>query len=207
MVKPLRKKSLPENCKNSAPMFLASVSFRFLTIVLTFAILLLTGAIASAQGGFGSKVPSVTLSTPAIPSIIRGTAGKAELHFHITPGFHVNSNTPSEEYLIPTALRMDAPTDIIVGRVIYQAGQNITLPFAPDLKLNVYSGEFAVLVTIRPLSSVLPGKYALRGRLKYQACDKAACYPPKELPVNFEVRVAKSTHHVRRDPAQSPHIR
>jgi hypothetical protein len=191
----------------SAPMFFTSAPCRSFAIATTLAIFLLTGARSSAQEGFGSKVPSVTLSAPAIPSIIRGTPGKAELHFHITPGFHINSNTPSEEYLIPTALRMDAPTDIVVGRIIYPTGQNITLPFAPDLKLNVYSGEFSVLVTVRPLSSVLPGKYALRGRLKYQACDKAACYPPKELPVNFEVKVAKSTHHVRRDPAQSPHIR
>jgi hypothetical protein len=191
----------------SAPMFFTSAPFRSFAIATALAICLLTGARASAQEGFGSKVPSVTLSAPTIPSIIRGTPGKAELHFHITPGFHINSNTPSEEYLIPTALRMDAPTDIVVGRIIYPTGQNITLPFAPDLKLNVYSGEFSVLVTVRPLSSVLPGKYALRGRLKYQACDKAACYPPKELPVNFEVKVAKSTHHVRRDPAQSPHIR
>jgi cytochrome c biogenesis DsbD-like protein len=192
--------------ETAAPMFFTSASFRSFAVIAALAMLLLTGPGSFAQEGFGSKVPSVTLSTPAIPSIIRGTPGKAELHFHITPGFHVNSNTPSEEYLIPTALRMDAPTDIVVGRIIYPAGQNITLPFAPDLKLNVYSGEFSVLVTVRPLSSVLPGKYALRGRLKYQACDKAACYPPKELPVDFEVRVAKSTHHVRRDPAQSPHI-
>src|SRR6185312_1761715 len=194
-----------EERETSTPMFFTS--FRFLATVAIIATLLLIGSRSSAQEGFGSKVPSVTLSVPAIPNIVRGTPGKAELHFHITPGFHINSNTPSEEYLIPTALRMDAPTDIVVGRIIYPTGQNITLPFAPDLKLNVYSGEFSVLVTVRPLSSVLPGKYALRGRLKYQACDKAACYPPKELPVNFEVKVAKSTHHVRRDPAQSPHIR
>ena len=206
MVKPLTEKSSTKKSKTSALKFFTAASFRFSAIALTSAIFLLIGTKSSAQEGFGSKVPSVTLSAPAIPSIIRGTPGKAELHFHITPGFHINSNAPSEEYLIPTALRMDAPTDIVVGRIIYPAGQNITLPFAPDLKLNVYSGEFSVFVTVRPLSSVLPGKYALRDRLKYQACDKAACYPPKELPVDFEVKVAKSTHHVRHDPAQSPHI-
>ena len=189
-----------------APMFFTSASFRSLATVAVLAIFLLIGTRSFAQEGFGSKVPSVTLSAPVIPSIVRGSPGKAELHFHITPGFHINSNAPSEEYLIPTALRMDAPTDIVVGRIIYPTGQNITLPFAPDLKLNVYSGEFTVFVTVRPLSSVIPGKYALRGRLKYQACDKAACYPPKELPVDFEVKVAKSTQHVRHDPAQSPHI-
>jgi hypothetical protein len=162
-------------------------------------------SLLTAQERPGSSVPSVTLSPPAIPTIVRGTAGKVELRFHITPGFHINSNKPSEEYLIPTALGMDAPTDIVVGRVTYPLGQNITLPFAPDMKLNVYSGEFTLLVTIRPLTSVVHGKYALHGRLRYQACDKAACYPPKNLPVSFEVNVAKGARPVHRNPAQSPH--
>jgi hypothetical protein len=186
---------------------LGAFSNSILALVVTLLLSLFSVANLSAQENLGSKVPSVTLSTPTITSIIRGSAGKATLQFHITPGFHINSNQPSEEYLIPTALKMDAPTDIVVGRILYPAGQNITLPFAPDLKLNVYSGEFTLLVTVRPLSTVLPGKYALRGSLRYQACDKAACYPPKNLPVDFEVRVAKNPHPVHHNPAQSPNIR
>ena len=158
-----------------------------------------------AQESMGSQAPSVIMVPPAITNITRGSLGKVELQFEITKGFHINSNTPSEEYLIPTALKMDAPTDIVVGRITYPTGQDITLPFAPDLKLNVYSGEFAVSVNVRPLTSVVPGKYALHGRLKYQACDKAACYPPKEMPVTFEVKVAKNVSHVHHNPPQSPH--
>jgi hypothetical protein len=63
-------------------------------------------------------------------------------------------------------------------------------------------------VTVRPLASVLPGKYSLRGHLKYQACDNAACYPPRELPVEFEVKVTKAAGAGggRRNPRQSPHV-
>jgi hypothetical protein len=53
---------------------------------------------------------------------------------------------------------------------------------------------------------VLPGKYAFHGTLRYQACDNAACYPPKTTPVDFEVKVEKgkaATH--KSNPAQSPH--
>jgi hypothetical protein len=159
-----------------------------------------------AQDSPGSQAPSVTMAPPGITNVTRGTSGKVELQFRIMHGFHINSNAPTEEYLIPTALNMEAPTDIVVGRITYPDGQNITLPFAPDLKLNVYSGDFSILVNVRPLSSVIPGKYALHGRLKYQACDKAACYPPKEMPVTFEVKVVKGAPAaVRRNPAQSPH--
>jgi hypothetical protein len=59
---------------------------------------------------------------------------------------------------------------------------------------------------VRPLASVLPGKYVFRGELKYQACDNAACYPPKKLPVQFEVKVVKSPPPATKNPAQSPHI-
>jgi hypothetical protein len=129
-----------------------------------------------------------------------------ELRFHVTPGFHVNSNKPSAEYLIPTVLKIDAPTDIVLGGTTYPEGQEMSFAFAPDEKLSVYSGEFDLQLSVRPLASVLPGRYAFRGELKYQACDKAACYPPKKLPVLFDVKVVKAPPPPRKNPAQSPHI-
>src|ERR1700690_4083831 len=129
-----------------------------------------------AQDEPGRKSPSVTMA-PALVTIYRGKPGTIDLHFRVGAGFHVNSNTPSEEYLIPTILKLEAPTDIVIGKVTYPPGKDMSFAFAPDQKLNVYSGDFDVSVLIRPLSSVLPGKYAVRGELRFQACDNAACYP------------------------------
>jgi hypothetical protein len=125
----------------------------------------------------------------------------------VASGFHINSNTPQSEFLIATVLKLDAPTDIMIGRVSYPKGEELSFPFAPDEKLSVYSGIFDIGIVVRPLHDVIPIKYMIRGNLRYQACDKAACYPPKSLPVQFEVKVAKAvpTAH-RRNPAQSPHI-
>jgi len=161
---------------------------------------------AFAQESFGRKSPSVTMSPVPIQTVTRGKAGSVELQFRVGSGFHINSNTPKQDYLIPTSLKLDAPTDIIVGRVTYPAGVDTSLPFAPDDKLSVYTGAFDVSVKVRPLASVLPGKYSFRGQLKYQACDNAACYPPKELPVEFEVKVTKAAAAPRKNPAQSPNV-
>ena len=87
---------------------------------------------------------------------------------------------------------MDLPTDIVLGKIQYPEGKDLTFPFSPDEKLNVYSGDFTVTMNVRPLHTVQPGKYAIHGELKYQACDNAACYPPKKLPVNFDVKVLKN---------------
>jgi Thiol:disulfide interchange protein DsbD, N-terminal len=159
-----------------------------------------------AQGGAGRRVPSVTLAPVPITNITRGTPGTVELPFRVSPGFHINSNTPKSEFLIPTTLRLDAPTDIVVGKVTYPRGVDRSFPFAPDEKINVYSGEFTLAVVIRPLAHVVPSRYALHGTLKYQACDNAACYPPKTVPVDFEVKVLKAKVVVhRKNPPQSPH--
>ncbi len=154
----------------------------------------------------GKKAPSITMSEAPLTVVTRGKGASVDLQFRIGSGFHVNSNTPTQEYLIPTALKLNAPTDIVVGRITYPPGQEMAFAFAPDEKLSVYSGAFTIGVIVRPLASVLPGKYEFRGTLKYQACDNAACYPPKQLPVAFEIKVMKGAPPHKKNPGQSPHV-
>jgi hypothetical protein len=173
-----------------------------LSILLTLVLLSVSLSYAQTPG----KAP--TLTTAAVPLVTaeRGQPTMVSLNFRIPVGYHINSNTPKSEFLIPTALKMDLPTDIILGKIEYPAGEDRSFPFSPDEKLSVYSGDFTIAVAVHPLHTVVPGKYEMRGVLRYQACDNAACYPPKNLPVNFEVKVVKEpgTHHA--NPAQSPHV-
>ena len=129
-----------------------------------------------------------------------------DLDFRVAPGFHINSNKPKSEFLIPTALKMDPPTDIALGKTQYPMGKDVSFPFSPDEKLNVFSGDFTIKLSVHPLNSVVPGKYMMRGTLRYQACDNAQCFPPKTLPVSFEVKVVKQPSQGHRNPAQSPHV-
>lgn len=159
-----------------------------------------------AQDSLGRKSPSVTLIPTNVADVFRGKANTVKLQFRISEGFHINSNKPTAEYMIPTVLRLDPPTDLVVGKITYPAGQEMTFPFAPNDKLSVYSGTFTLAVMVRPLASVPPGKYGFHGQMRYQACDNAACYPPKQLPVQFEVKVVKAPKPPRKNPAQSPNV-
>src|SRR6267154_6253337 len=167
-------------------------------------IFLLTVSLSPAQTP--GKAPSLTMA--AVPPVTaqRTKQTMVDLNFRVPAGYHVNSNTPKSEFLIPTALRMEVPTDIILEKIVYPQGADMTFPFSPEEKLSVYSGDFTISVGVHPLHSVVPGKYVMHGVLRYQACDNAACYPPKTLPVSFEVKVVKepATHHA--NPAQSPHV-
>jgi len=172
-------------------------------VLLTLVVIALA-AVGSAQEL--GKAPTLTMAAVPLTTAPRTVQTVVNLDFRVPAGYHINSNTPKSEFLIPTTLRMDPPTDIVLGKIEYPAGEDRAFPFSPDEKLNVYSGDFTIAVAVHPLKSVVPGKYVLHGTLRYQACDNAACYPPKNLPVSFEVNVVKekAPHHA--NPAQSPHV-
>ena len=110
------------------------------------------------------------------------TAGKRsvlELHFRVVDGFHVNSHTPKSELLIPTQITLQPAPGVKAEAVQYPAGTSYSFSFDPTEKLDVYSGAFTVKLPVVADA----GTHTVDGTLRYQACDHAACYPPKSLPV------------------------
>ena len=162
--------------------------------------------LASPSWAQSGKAPSVTMASVGTVTAAQSTQTIVPLNFRVASGFHINSNTPKSEFLIPTALKMELPTDIVLGKIEYPEGKDLTFPFSPDEKLNVYSGDFTIKLAVHPLASVSPGKYIMRGLLRYQACDNAQCFPPKTIPVSFEVKVSKAPSQHHSNPAQSPHV-
>ena len=112
-------------------------------------------------------------------TVAAGKKSVVELHFRVMEGFHVNSHTPKSELLIPTVLTVTGA----VGPVEYPKGQEYSFSFNPGETLDVYSGAFTVKVPV----AVSAGAHTVNGTLRYQACDKAACYPPKTLAVAIPV--------------------
>jgi hypothetical protein len=163
---------------------------------------LLVGSPLAQEG----KAPSVSFAPVPVVTAQRAKQTMVNLNFRVASGFHINSNAPKDEFLIPTSLKMDLPTDIIFGKIAYPAGKDMTFPFSLDQKLNVYSGDFTIAVAVHPLHAVQIGKYVMHGVLRYQACDNAQCFPPKTLPVSFDVKVVKEPPGPRHNPAQSPHV-
>ncbi len=168
-------------------------------------VLLLSATCVWAQDELGPQGPVVKMVPAPLVTAVQGKPATVPLTFRVSTGYHINSNLPKSEFLIPTALKVEATTDIVIGKTTYPDGQDMSFPFDPDEKLNVYTGDFKIDVQVRPMHSVLPGKYAVRGTLKYQACDNRSCYPPKQLPVSFEVKIAKAPPAPGKNPAQSPH--
>jgi hypothetical protein len=111
-------------------------------------------------------------------SVVAGKRSVLELHFRVVDGFHVNSHTPKSELLIPTRIELQPAAGVKAEAVEYPAGTSYSFSFDPTEKLDVYSGDFAVKLPVVAEA----GTHTVDGTLRYQACDHAACYPPKSLP-------------------------
>ena len=148
---------------------------------------LLLGCAFSQESG--QRVPSVTMAPVGKVQVRPGGTANVELAFRIGSEFHINSNKPKSELLIPTALKLSAGTPVSVVTLKYPAGQDMSFPFAPDEKLSVYSGDFAITAVVKAPSNAASGSYPVTGELHFQACDRSACYPPRSIPVKFDVTV------------------
>ncbi|MBW8748584.1 MAG: protein-disulfide reductase DsbD N-terminal domain-containing protein [Acidobacteria bacterium] len=139
--------------------------------------------LASAQ--MNGPVPKSFVNYAAEPaSIAAKKPAVVELHFKVLDGYHMNSHTPKSELLIPTVLKLEPATGVKLGAIDYPVGHEYSFSFNPQEKLDVYTGD----VTLKThLTAAAAGTYTVKGVLSYQACDNAACYPPKKLPVEIEV--------------------
>jgi len=163
--------------------------------------------VTSALGQLRPTPPKVKAGPISPITVVQGGKTSLEMMFRIIPGFHINSNKPTSDLYIPTKVTFDVPTDISIAGTQYPEGEMINLPFDPDTKLSVYTGDIAVKALVMAAKSTPSGTYRVHGDFRYQACDNRACYPPTAVPIEFDVKVAKpvstATHH---NPAQSPHV-
>lgn len=156
-----------------------------------------------------SPAEKVTFQPLGTVGVRSGHPAPVRFVFRVAPGFHINSNKPTLPELIPTVLHLSLPSsDVVIGRMEYPAGQLTSFPFAPDQKLSVYSGNVVITARVVAPPNAATGTYTIHGNFRYQACDNSACYPPKTLPITFNVRVGSASGPGRRarPNAQSPHI-
>ncbi|HEX2916892.1 MAG TPA: protein-disulfide reductase DsbD N-terminal domain-containing protein [Edaphobacter sp.] len=150
------------------------------------AVLLLSGMACAQQASLpmpGPKPKQYVSYQTDQQDVKAGKREVVELHFRVADGYHVNSHTPKSELLIPTALKLDPAAAVKASAAEYPAGSLYSFSFNPSEKLEVYTGDFIVKVPV----VAQPGAHTVTGILHYQACDKAACYPPKSLPVQIAV--------------------
>jgi hypothetical protein len=153
---------------------------------------LAVGAMVAHGQGFSSsaaqkrplvKTDAVTYLFPEQVNVPANKPSQIALHFRIAPGLHINSHTPTDEFLVPTTFSIPDGSDVRLESATYPAGTVMALPIDPTTKLSVYTGEFIIQTRIVATA----GNHLVEAKLRYQACDNNQCLPPKTITVAIDV--------------------
>jgi len=117
----------------------------------------------------------------------RGATAEYKLPLQLKTGYHVNSNTPADEYLIPLRLTW-AEGPLEAAEVVYPKPKSEKYEFS-EKPLSVFDGEFSITTKFKVKTGTAPGPAQQAGKLRYQACNEKMCLPPKTIEVKLPVLV------------------
>ncbi len=121
----------------------------------------------------------------------RGSQFQIAAVLKIRPGFHINAREKSEDYLIATDLRVEAPAGFQLGEVSYPKGALHTFTFSKK-PLNVYENTITLRLPVMALANAPLGAQHIPLKLRYQACSTEICLPPVTLTLDAPLNVAAS---------------
>jgi len=156
--------------------------------ICSLAFVLLLAPMADSQTPSGKDVVAPEAYASQDPAA-RGMSLQVAIVMKIRPGFHVNAREVTQDYLIPTDLRVELPAGFKLGTVAYPKGTLQTFAFSKDKKLNVYTDTVVIKMPLTVLASAPLGAQHLPLKLHYQACSNEICLPPvtKDVEVTLNI--------------------
>ncbi len=129
----------------------------------------------------------MSIAEPQSVSVKRGGSAELKLTATLSPGFHANSHTPSDENLIPLRLTWE-PGSVAAHEIVYPAPKMEKYEFS-EKPLSVVSGSFDIVTRFTASAGAAAGQSTVTGKLRYQACNNNACFPPKTVEIKVPVSV------------------
>jgi DsbC/DsbD-like thiol-disulfide interchange protein len=117
-----------------------------------------------------------------------GGSAEASVKLTIASGYHINANPPSFSYLKATELTIEPNEGVTLGKPVYPASVTRKFAFSKD-PLAVYEGEATIKLPVNAASNAKQGEQTLKGKLRIQACDEEACYPPRTIETSIPVTI------------------
>lgn len=118
----------------------------------------------------------------------RNQAVQTKIRVSILPGYHVNSNTPSDDYLIPLSVTWTSLGALEGAKVVFPKPSDEKYDFA-DKPLSVFTGNIELTANFKVSAQAPAGPGIASGKLRYQACSSKACFPPKNVDINVPYQV------------------
>jgi thioredoxin:protein disulfide reductase len=124
---------------------------------------------------YASKpVVSIKVVKPSEP-LTPGKPATLRVELAISSPYHINSDRPLSDYLIPTTVKFESQAGVQVGKVQFPAAQVLKLM---NEQMSVFTGDGTISVEIIPAADLTEKEIHLKGVVGYQACNDRVCLPP-----------------------------
>jgi thiol:disulfide interchange protein DsbD len=139
---------------------------------------------AASPATSSGKVSStdVVQASAAPLEMSAGGAADVSVKLLIKEGYHINANPPTFPYLKATEVSVETGPGLTAGKPSYPASVTRTFAFA-EKPLAVYEGGTEIKLPLKAAATAAKGTRTLPLKLRVQACDEKACYPPGTLDV------------------------
>ena len=128
-------------------------------------------------------------------AISAGGEAALTIELEIARSYHINSNRPLQDYLIPTSVEFDPLPDVTFDEAVFPEAQVKKLPVS-DTPMSVYERAVKITATILLAEDFSQKEAIVRGRVRSQACDRNSCLPPVWTPFSALIPVTASAHTV-----------
>ncbi|PKL82572.1 MAG: thiol:disulfide interchange protein [Ignavibacteriae bacterium HGW-Ignavibacteriae-3] len=119
--------------------------------------------------------------------VAAGSQFKVVLEASIEETWHVNSNKPNDDFLIPSKVTAKSEHAVLVS-VVYPKATDLNLEFS-DKPVSVYGDVIKMELTFSVNKNIPAGKYLIPVKFNYQACNDKTCMPPTNVAANLAIEV------------------
>ena len=118
----------------------------------------------------------------------KGRTVRASVVMDIPSGLHVQSSKPLDKFLVATKLDVETPSGMKVGPISYPRALMRKLKFSKG-NVAVYEGKSIVRFNVTVPANYSGGSGDIKGKLRFQACNDEACFPPVTKEVKMWLNV------------------
>ncbi len=157
-------------------------------LCLSIALMSLLGALVFAQ----REAPIVTVKVIPSADIFKpGQTYDLAIELTIRSPYHINSDQPTEDYLIPVTVDFTPKKGITFGKVIFPPADMRKLELSEN-PLSIYEGKVQIKTSVALAADFKEKELLIDGRIGYQACDNRSCLAPTNVAFSRKIAVEVS---------------
>lgn len=136
----------------------------------------------------------VSISIKNFPKEIKaGVPFEFDVIADIENSWHINSNKPNEDYLIPTKIEISPKIKIL--ETIYPKAHDIKFSFS-DVPVSVFENRITIKVKALIDNSFPENQKSITVTLNYQACNNQTCLAPNQVSQKINVNIIKQKEDI-----------